>query len=208
LPDLTFTVTGVEPAPHSATPLLHFKLLVENLDRSEPIPAVMLRCQIRIDPARRPYVPSEQEKLSDLFGEPERWGQTLHSMLWTHSNVVIPPFQGSIAIDLPVACTFDLMVAGAKYFNGLEQGVAPLSLLFSGTIFHQNSEGALQIAQIPWTKEAQFCLPAETWRQLMDTHYPNQAWVCLRRDVFERLNRYKRARGIPTWEQALESVLP
>ena len=82
----------------------------------------MLRCQIRIEPARRPYGESEQEKLSDLFGEPARWSQTLHSMLWTHSNVVIPPFQGSTTVDLPVACTFDLTVASAKYFNGLEHG--------------------------------------------------------------------------------------
>jgi len=208
VPDLSFTVAGVEPAPYSATPLLNFKLRVENADPAEPIPAVMLRCQIRIEPARRPYGESEQEKLSELFGEPARWGQTLHSMLWTHSNTVIPPFQGSVTIDLPVACTFDLTVASAKYFNGLEQGEAPLCLLFSGTVFHQNSAGALQIAQIPWTKEAYYGLPAETWQQLMDCHYPNQAWICLRRDVFERLNRYKRARGIPTWEQALESVLP
>lgn len=208
MPDLSFTVAGMEPAPFSSTPLLNFKLRVENANPVEPIPAVMLRCQIRIEPARRHYGPSEQEKLSDLFGEPARWGQTLHSMLWSHSNVVIPPFEGSITIDLPVECTFDLTVASAKYFNGLEQGEAPLCLLFSGTVFHKNAAGALQIAQIPWTKEAYCGLPAQTWQQLMDCHYPNQAWLCLRRDVFERLNRYKRERGIPTWEQALESVLP
>jgi len=30
----------------------------------------------------------------------------------------------------------------------------------------------------------------------------------VRRDVFDRLHRYKMQRGIPTWEQTLESVLP
>jgi hypothetical protein len=30
----------------------------------------------------------------------------------------------------------------------------------------------------------------------------------LRRDIFDRLYQYKRERGIPTWEQALESILP
>ena len=43
---------------------------------------------------------------------------------------------------------------------------------------------------------------------MMDEHYPNTAWLCLRRDVFERLHQYKTDRGIPTWEQALESMLP
>jgi hypothetical protein len=41
----------------------------------------------------------------------------------------------------------------------------------------------------------------------MDAYYPNTAWLCLRRDVFDRLYRYKVHRGIPTWEQTLESVL-
>jgi hypothetical protein len=30
----------------------------------------------------------------------------------------------------------------------------------------------------------------------------------VRRDVFDRLYRYKMRRGIPTWEQTLESILP
>jgi hypothetical protein len=32
--------------------------------------------------------------------------------------------------------------------------------------------------------------------------------LCLRRDVFERLYQYKVERGLLTWEQTLESVLP
>jgi hypothetical protein len=43
---------------------------------------------------------------------------------------------------------------------------------------------------------------------MMDIYYPNSAWLCLRRDVFERIYQYKVERGIPTWEQALESMLP
>ena len=38
----------------------------------------------------------------------------------------------------------------------------------------------------------------------MDTYYPNSAWLCLRRDIFERLYEYKTRHGIPTWEAALE----
>lgn len=43
---------------------------------------------------------------------------------------------------------------------------------------------------------------------MMDAHYPNLAWLCLRRDVFDRLYRYKMESGAPTWEQALERLLP
>jgi len=41
----------------------------------------------------------------------------------------------------------------------------------------------------------------------MDLYYPNCAWLCLGRDVFERLNEYKRRNGIPTWEEMLASLL-
>ncbi len=41
----------------------------------------------------------------------------------------------------------------------------------------------------------------------MEHYYPNSAWLNLRRDTFERLKNYKMRRGMPTFEQALESLL-
>ncbi len=58
---------------------------------------------------------------------------------------------------------------------------------------------------IPWDKEIRFRIPVKVWKDLMDTYYPGIAWLCLERDAFDRLYRYKVERGIPTWEQALES---
>jgi hypothetical protein len=129
-------------------------------------------------------------------------------MLWTHANVTVPPFQGSTLVDLPVQCTFDFNVAAAKYFAGVEGGEVPLNLMFSGTIFYQTGDSALQVEQIPWDREAKYRLPVRVWKEMMDIYYPNSAWLCLRRDVFDRLYQYKMRRGIPTWEQALESILP
>jgi hypothetical protein len=129
-------------------------------------------------------------------------------MLWTHASVVAPAFQGTAVVDLPVPCTFDFNVAATKYFHGVADGDVPLSFLFSGTVFYADGDGALQVGPIPWDKEARFRLPVKSWHEMMEIYYPNTAWLCLRRDVFERLYQYKVARGIPTWEQALESVLP
>jgi hypothetical protein len=84
----------------------------------------------------------------------------------------------------------------------------PLAFLFSGTVFYADGAGALQVAPIPWDKESRFRLPVKSWREMMDIYYPNSAWLCLRRDVFERLYQFKVEHGIPTWEQALERVLP
>ena len=207
MPDLSFQVDGAATQPFAASPLLVFKLGIVNADPEEPIHTVALRCQLQIEPTRRTYDPGEQERLLDLFGEPVRWGQTVKTMLWTHAGAVVTPFTGETTVDLPVPCTFDFNVAATKYFAGLEDGEVPLCLQFSGTIFYETNGHGMQVAQIPWSKEARYRLPVAVWREMMDVYYPNSAWLCLRRDAFDRLNEYKMRRGLPTWEQALESLL-
>ena len=53
----------------------------------------------------------------------------------------------------------------------------------------------LQVAQIPWDRDASYRLPVQVWKEMMDLYYPNTAWLCLRRDVFERLNEFKARTG-------------
>jgi hypothetical protein len=207
VPDLSFHLEGAEPVPFSAAPLLALKLHVHNADPQEVIQTVALRCQIQIETARRRYQPQEQDRLFELFDRPERWGQTLRTMLWTHASVIIPIFRNSTLVDLPVPCSFDFNLATTKYFDGLENGEIPLCILFSGTVFYETDEGALQAGQIPWDREARFSLPVRVWKQMMDIYYPNSAWLSIRKDVFDRLYGYKRRRGIPTWEDTLERVL-
>jgi hypothetical protein len=211
MPDLNFQVEGAEPERYSAEPLMRFKLRVSEAVPGgtvpTPIHSVVLRCQIRIEPARRHYADAEKERLLDLFGTPERWGQTLRPMLWTHVGAVVPPFAGTAAIDLPVPCSADFNLAATKYFGALDDGEIPLCFLFSGTIFYESAEGDLQVEQISWEKEAYFRLTAAIWRSLMGLHFPNAAWLSLRKDVFDRLALYRSRQGLPTWEHALERLL-
>ncbi len=208
MPDLSFHIEKAEPQRFTVAPTLLFKLRIANSVPGEIVHSVALRCQIQLEVARRKYSGEDQAQLRDLFGEPERWGQTLKTMLWTHASVVAPAFQDSTLVDLPVPCTFDFNVAATKYFHGLTDGDVPLNFLFSGTVFYADGDGALQVVPIPWDKEARFKLPVKAWHEMMDIYYPNTAWLCLRRDVFERLYQYKVEHGIPTWEQALETMLP
>ncbi len=208
MPDLRFQIEKAEPQRFTVAPTLLFKLRITNAVSSEVVHSVALRCQIQLEVTRRQYSAEDQNQLRDLFGETERWGQTLKTMLWTHASVVAPAFQDTVVVDLPVPCTFDFNVAATKYFHGLAEGDVPLCFLFSGTVFYADGGGALQVAPIPWDKEARFRLPVKSWHEMMDIYYPNTAWLCLRRDVFERLYQYKVEHGIPTWEQALESILP
>lgn len=208
MPDLHFAVDKAEMVTFAASPLLCFKLNIRNADATARIQSIALRCQIQMETTKRRYTPKEQAQLFELFGEPERWGRTLKAMLWTHASVTVPPFRGETTVDLPVPCTFDFNVAATKYFAGLDDGMAPLNLMFSGTVFFENEAGELQVEQISWDKEAPFKLPIVAWREMMDHYYPNTAWLCLRRDVFERLNHYKIEHGFPTWEQTIESLVP
>ena len=208
MPDLSFSVESSAAVSFAAAPLLSFKLRIRNGNDSEQIQSIALRCQIQMETTKRRYSAKEQEQLFELFGEPERWGRTLRSMLWTHTSAVVPPFQGETTIDLPVPCTFDFNIAATKYFAGLEDGVVPLNLMFSGTIFFERDGAGLQVEQISWDKEAQFRLPVSVWRNMMDHYYPNTAWLCLHRDLFERLSRYKIERAFTTWDQAIESLIP
>jgi len=187
-------------------PLLGFDLRVSNTG-AERVHTVALRCQIQIEVTRRRYGPADQERLADLFGEPQRWGQTLHNMTWTQTSAVVPGFIGETRVELQAPCTFDFNVAAVKYFHGLQDGEIPLCFQFSGTVFYESANGSLQVAPIPWDKEALFRLPVSAWKDMMDLYYPNTAWLCLRRDVFERLYQYKVLMGTPTWEQVLESLL-
>ena len=185
MPNLTFEVLGAEAVAFSAAPLLAFKLRITNADPNEVVQSVALRCQLQIEATHRKYAPQEQERLVDLFGEPERWSRTLRAMLWTHASVTVPPFKGSTTVDLPVPCTFDFNVAATKYFAGLDDGEVPLNLMFSGTIFYEPGETGLQIEQISWDREAKYRLLVGVWKEMMEIYYPNSAWLCLQRDVFD-----------------------
>ena len=207
MPDLDITVEKAEAVPFAASPMLAFRLRVTNADPGEQIHTVVLRCQIQIEVARRKYTAEDQKRLGDLFGEPERWGQTLRNLLWSNSSVVIPSFTGATTADLQVPCTFDFSIATTKYFNGLADGEIPVWLMFSGTVFYADPEGRLQVSPISWAKETRYRLPLKVWKDMMDAYYPNSAWLCLRRDIFEELHRYKIERGIPTWEQTFENML-
>jgi len=208
MPDLGFLVEGVEVVANAATPLLAFKLRLTDSKPEQTIHTVALRCQLQLEVTRRKYSSQEQGRLLDLFGEPSRWGQTLRNLLWTHATLIVPSFQGTTLVDLPVPCTFDFNVAATKYFDGLAEGDVPVCLQFSGTVFYANPDASLQVAPISWDKEARFRLPVKVWREMVDSYYPNSAWLRLHKDAFDRLYQYKVRNGIPTWEEALERILP
>ena len=168
--------------------------------------AIALRCQIRIEPARRRYSDAEAERLNDLFGDTQRWADTLKPLQFTTVSVMVPGFTGSTEIDLPVMLSYDLEIGSTRYFAGLEDGEIPLLLLFSGTVF-TTAEGRLQVQQVPWSKEASYRLPVSVWREAIDVHFPNSAWIRMSLQTLDELQRFKTREALPTWDATLAALL-
>jgi hypothetical protein len=200
---LRFTCTGARAEPYAAAPSLQLDVQV----RAEvPVHTVALRTQIRIEPRRRRYTAAEEERLTDLFGEPSRWGETLNPLQMATVAAMVPGFTGSTTVQLAVPLTYDLDIAAAKYLHGLDDGEVPLLLLFSGTVFH-GAPDAVRVGMVPWHEEAAYRLPVAVWRAAMDAHFPETGWVRLRRETVEALRAYRSEKVLPTWDDTVERLL-
>ena len=204
--ELSFAVDGAAPVEYTAVPTLGIRVRLESA-APVPIRSVLLDTQIQIAARLRSYDAAEQERLLDLFGTPERWRDTLRTLPWTRLTVVVPPFNGSTVVELPVVCTYDLEVAAAGYFGALDGGEVPLELLFSGTVFYAGADGRLQAERIAWTKEATYALPVGVWRETMDRHFPGSAWLRLSRDCYDRLRAYRARNALASWDDAMAALL-
>jgi hypothetical protein len=65
----------------------------------------------------------------------------------------------------------------------------------------------MQVYQVPWSKEASYRLPVSVWREAIDAHFPNSAWIKMSRQTMEELQRFKSSRALPTWDMTLTELL-
>ena len=206
IPELDFRILDAQPQEYAAVPTIVFRLAVESAG-GHPIRSAILDTQIQIAARGRPYGPEEQGALADLFGTPERWGTTLRTLPWLRTTRVVPAFEASTEIDVPVTCTYDLDVLASRYFGALQSGAIPLEFLFSGTVFYTGGDGILQTSRISWEKEALFGLPVEAWRRTMDRHFPGTAWMRVSHETYERLSAERARRGDADFEGTLAGLL-
>jgi hypothetical protein len=202
-PSLTFAVEDAHAIEHAAVPTIVFALRIGS-DR--PLRSVQVDVQLQIAARRRGYDGPEQERLWDLFGAPAGWSDTLRTLPWLRTTVVVPPFAETTVVELPVVCTYDLEVTAARYFASLADGHVPLEFLFNGAIFYVD-DARLQTVRIGWDSEADYRLPVSVWRAAIDRHFPGCAWLRLGREPFDRLQAYKGRRGFMTIDEAVSGLL-
>ncbi len=207
--DVRFAVMDITPEPYSVSPVLTARVAVV-AGGTAPVHAIALRCQIRIEPLRRPYSDDEAAGLADMFGPRSRWATTQRTFLWQHTAAMVQGFTGATEVALPLECTYDFEVTGSKYLHALRDGTIPLQFLFSGTIFGPPLTGGdrgFAVAQVPWDQEAQFDMPVSVWHDLVEQHYPNSGWVRLGHETVTALAQYKSERGLLDIDEAVTSLL-
>ena len=203
--EVTFAVLDVAPEPYAVTPILTARVGIAAIG-DEPVHAIALRCQLRIDPLRRNYSDAEADGLTDLFGTRDRWAATQHTFLWQHTTAMVQGFRGTTQVDLPLECTYDFEVSSAKYLHALRDGTVPLQFLFSGTVFVQGTRG-FSVQQVPWDREDRHDMPVSVWRNLIEQHFPNTGWLRLNRDTVDALAGYRSAHGLLSHDEAITTLL-
>jgi hypothetical protein len=185
--EVTFAVLDVAPEPYAVTPILMARVGIA-ADGDDPIHAIALRCQVRIDPMRRSYSDDEAAGLLDLFGPRERWGRTQHTFLWLHTTAMVQGITGTAQVNLPLECTYDFGRGGQVHAcTGRRQH--PLQFLFSGTV---SPRPGLRRPAVPWDREERYDMPVSVWRDLMQQHFrtpggcgwtatPSTRWPCIDR---------------------------
>jgi hypothetical protein len=204
-PRLAFSVEEGGVLEPSAVPTLRFAVGIES--GGADVRSIGLNVQLRIAATQRAYSDRDEDNLAELFGRREQWKSSLRSLHWTNVALQVGPFAGHTTVELPVTCSYDLEVTGTRYLHALEDGEIPLEFLFGGTVFYAGPGGALQVQPISWAAEAQYRLPVAVWREMMDRFFPGEAWLRVRRDVFERLHAYRGRHALLSWEDTFDSLL-
>ncbi len=206
---LSFEIVGSHAEAYAAEPTIVLRLRITSAS-PEPVHALALKAQVRIEPQRRTYSAEEEERLYELFGQTPQWGDSLRPFLWTHLSSMVTAFTGETEVDLPIACTYDMEIAGVRYLHGLSEGEIPLILLFSGTAFGPGAGaagGGFSARPVSWSDEAMYRLPVQVWRDVMDLYFPNAGWLRLHRDTLDELAKFKGRHALATFDQAVQRLL-
>ncbi|MGI8667713.1 MAG: DUF6084 family protein [Jatrophihabitans sp.] len=202
---LRFTVLDIGVQAYATTPNLAVRLRVQEL-AADPVHAIALRCQVRIEPQRRGYGDVEEELLLDIFGRRPQWSSTVRPFLWTHTSTLVQGFTGSTEVELELPCSYDFEVSASKYLHALRDGEIPLVFLFNGTVFSRGETG-YAVHQLPWDAEAAYLMPVAVWRAVLDQHFPNSAWLRLGTETFEALQHYRTTHALLDWDETMTELL-
>ena len=205
-PEPEIEVIGARPGRYAAVPILRLRPAGVRAGRPAGVP-IALSVQVMIEAARRSYDAETRERLVELFGPPERWATTTRSLLWTQVDVLVPTFTGSTTFRVPIACSYELEVAAAKYFHAVRGGEVPLAFNFNGTIYYRGDDGRLQMSLVPWSCSTEYRLPLGVWQRADRRTTTRAAAGCRSAPApCDALQAEKARRGLPTFDACVAAA--
>ena len=182
--ELRFTVLDIAAEPYAVAPNLLARLRIEETT-GEPVHALALRAQVRIEPQRRGYDDDEEAGLLDLFGRRERWADTLKPFLWMHTAAMVPGLHRRHR-GRPAAAVH-LRLRGDRARSTCRRCATARSrwCCCSAAPCSPAAPPASPSTQIPWDAEATYRLPVAVWRDVMDRYFPGSQWLRLDRDTVD-----------------------
>jgi hypothetical protein len=201
--DLRFEIVGAQAKRFAASPTIAFRLRVTT---AQPIEALVLRVEIRIEPQWRAYDAAAKTLLGDLFGTPDRWQTTLRTFSWADVSLTMQGFPARADGDVNVPCTYDFDQAATRFLHAVGDGEVPLRFLFSGAIFRYGETG-FSTERVPWSSECAYRMPVHVWHDAMRACYGDDALIRVSRETLERLHRYRALSGAINWDAFFERVL-
>ncbi len=205
--DLLFNVEGVDVEKFSATPLLLFSLRIATAEPQRRIENVMLNCQIRIDPTLRVYSAAERERLGELFGAPSAGAKPCtvccgRTPMWRFRAFRARPWfacrPSARMISASRARSF-FMAWSKERFRSRFSSAARSSTRMRRT--------PCRSSRFAGPRRRSFRLQAQMWRDLMDNYYPNCDLLRIGSETFDRLYRFKRRRGLLSFDDVLDELL-
>ena len=103
---------------------------------------------------------------------------TTRSLVWAQLDVLVPAFTGSTTVAVPIACSYDMEVASAKYLHSLPDGEAPLALHFNGIdLLPAATTAGCRWCWSPGRARSTFRMPVVGLAETIEHYYPNTGWV-------------------------------
>ena len=123
------------------------------------------------------------------------------------TTLVVPPFAGATTVDVPSRARTTSRSRRRSTWTRSTTARCRSSCCSAAPSSTPARTARLQVPRgSRGSARPSYRLPVSVWREAIDAHFPDSAWLRRPREVFDRLVAYRRARALPTWEAVLEDA--
>ena len=108
---------------------------------------------------------------------------------------------------VPIACNYDLEVAAAKYLHSLLGRRGALAMHFNGVVYYPTTRAACRWSSSRGRARSASGCRSRCGTRPIEHYYPNTAWVALRSQTLEALERRRVDAAHATFDATVADLL-